>query len=469
MRLDDLGRLAPCALIAIGADGVIQQANDTFLQWVSRERIEVVGKPFVSFLDGGSTIFHERHEAALELEAGVRGVALNLVGANGATRGVLIDSVVREVNDQRVTLMALLDATERQEYERQLIEARDLEERASKRVRVLQESATAFATAITEVDVGEALVTAARDAFEATHVAVHLIEPDRTLPLLAGHNPLSEFYPPDAPRVGIVSLTEQRVILIEDVATADSINPQLGDAFRAAGVAAMTVAPILDGTRPIGVMDCFYDRPREYDLGSIALKTALTRQAAQTLLRVQMQEAMRQMAMRDHVTGLPGRQVFEDRLTESIASARATGKPMAVIFVDLDGFKAVNDSLGHAFGDTVLVEVAHRLRRAVRSDDIVSRYGGDEFIAVCDQCDEFDALVIAERLRAAVAEGIDGVPPELHVTASVGVALVSDPDESYTLDSIIALADQAMYAAKTSGRNRIEILRVAAPAPEELA
>ena len=459
MRLDDLGRLAPCALIATDADGVLQQANDTFLEWVGHTRDEVVGMPFVSFLDGGSRIFYEtRHASVLALEGGARGVALNLIDGSGSTRAVLIDSVVRDVNDERVTLTALLDATERQEYERQLLESRRSEERASKRVRVLQESATTFATATSEVEVGEALVEAARDAFDAVQVAVHLIEPDRSLPLLAGLNPLSEFYPPDAPRVGIVSLAERRVIVIEDVAAADAINPLLGDAFRAAGVSAMTVAPILDGVRPIGVMDCFFGRPRQFDANAIALKTALTRQAAQTLLRVQMQEAVRLMAMRDHVTGLPGRQVFEDRLADSIALARETGKPMSVIFVDLDGFKAVNDSLGHTFGDTVLAEVAHRLRRAVRSEDIVSRYGGDEFIAVCDQCDQFDARVIAERLRAAVSEDIEGIPPELHVTASVGVALVDAPQDAHTLEVIIALADQAMYAAKTAGRNRIEML-----------
>jgi diguanylate cyclase (GGDEF)-like protein/PAS domain S-box-containing protein len=465
MRLDDLGRLAPCALIATDTEGVIRQANDTFLEWVGRSRDEVVGTPFVSFLDGGSQIFYETRQASvLQLEGGVRGVALNLVDATGSSRAVLIDSVVRDVHDQRVTLTALLDATERHEYERQLLDARRSEERASKRVRVLQESATAFATAITETDVGDALVESARDAFDALHVAVHMIEPDRSLPLLAGHNPLSEFYPPDAPRVGIVSLTERRVIVIKDVAEADAINPLLGHAFRAAGVSAMTVAPILDDTRPLGVMDCFFGRPREFDDDGIALKTALTNQAAQTLLRVQMQEAMRLMGLRDHVTGLPGRQALEDQLAGSIISSRETGKPMAVIFVDLDGFKAVNDTLGHAFGDTVLAEVAHRLRRAVRGEDVVSRYGGDEFIAVCDQCDEFDALVIAERLRTAVAEPIDGVPTELHVTASVGVALVKSPEEAHTTEVIIALADQAMYSAKTSGRNRIEMLRVPAAA-----
>ena len=170
------------------------------------------------------------------------------------------------------------------------------------------------------------------------------------------------------------------------------------------------------------------------------------------------------MALRDHVTGLPGRQAFEDTLAGSIAFSRASGKPMAVIFVDLDGFKAVNDTLGHAFGDAVLAEVAHRLRRAVRGEDVVSRYGGDEFIAVCDQCDEFDATVIAERLRLAVAERIEGVPDELRVTASVGVALLAAPDAAHTAEAIIALADQAMYAAKTRGRNRIEMVRV--PAPE---
>lgn len=461
MRLDELGRLAPCALLATDLDGVIKQANDTFLEWVGLPRDEVLGMPFVTFLDAGSRIFYEtRHQVILQLEGELRGVLLNLRGADGSTRGVLVDSVTRTVEDRRRVVTALLDATERQEYERQMLEVRRAEERASTRVRVLQESATAFAIAMTEQDVGEALVLAAQEAFDASAASVHLLEPDGRLPLLAGTNPLTAEWPPDVPRIGMQSLAEGRIVVVEDLAAAEAISPLVGEAFRKAGLAALTVAPILDESRPIGVLGCFFGRPREFDLDALALQTALTRQAAQTILRVQVQEAMRLLAMRDHVTGLPGRQVFEDRLATSIAEARDTGKPMSVIFVDLDGFKAVNDTLGHAVGDLVLAEVAQRLRAAVRAGDIVSRYGGDEFIAVCDQCDEIDALVIAERLRAAVADDIDGVPPELHVTASVGVALINGPDDTHTLERVIALADEAMYSAKTSGRNRIEVLRV---------
>ena len=462
MRLDDLGRLAPCALLSVDMTGVVTQVNETFIAWVGCTREEAIGRPFISFLDGGSRIFYEtRHVSVLQLEGAARGVALTIVASDGSTRGVLVDSRVYEIGERRVILTALFDATERQEYERQMLDVRRAEERASARVRVLQESATAFATAMTELDVGEALVAAARDAFDASHVAVHLLEPDARLPILAGFNPLSEHYPADAPRIGMQSLAEGRTIVIEDLASAEEVSPLTRDAFRTAGVAAMTVAPILDDSHPIGVLACFFGRPREFDLDAIALQTALTRQAAQTLLRVQIQEAMRLMAMRDHVTGLPGRQVFEERLAGSIANARETGKAMAVMFVDLDGFKAVNDTLGHAMGDLVLAEVAKRLRAAVRSDDIVSRYGGDEFIAVCDHADEADALVIAQRLLAAVAEDIEGVPPALHVTASIGVALVEAPDDSHTIERMIELADQAMYSAKTAGRNRIEVLRVA--------
>jgi diguanylate cyclase (GGDEF)-like protein/PAS domain S-box-containing protein len=462
VRLDELGRLAPCALLATDLDGVIRQANDTFLEWVGRSREEVLGMPFVTFLDGGSRIFYEtRHKVILQLEGELRGVALTLVGADGSTRGVLIDSITRSIEDRKRVVTALLDATERQEYERQMLEVRRAEERASTRVRVLQESATAFATAMSERDVGEALVLAAREAFDAINASVHLLEPDGRLPLLAGTDPLTMAeWPPDAPHIGMLSLAEGRAIVIEDLTAAEDFSPLAAASFRAAGIASMMVSPILDESRPIGVLACYFGRPREFDLDAIALQTALTRQAAQTLLRVQMQEALRSMALRDHVTGLPGRQVFEDRLATSIDEARNTGKPMSVIFVDLDGFKAVNDTLGHSAGDSVLAEVAQRLRAAVRGGDIVSRYGGDEFIAVCDQCDETDARLIAERLRATVADDIDGVPPELHVTASVGVALLNGPDNTHTLERVIAFADQAMYSAKTSGRNRIEVMRV---------
>jgi len=129
---------------------------------------------------------------------------------------------------------------------------------------------------------------------------------------------------------------------------------------------------------------------------------------------------------------------------------------MAVIFLDLDGFKGVNDALGHAVGDAVLTEVAHRIRTVVRMDDAVGRYGGDEFVVVCQDADFAAADEIAARIRAEIALPMEGIPPELQVTASVGVATyVPDADDLPSNDELLVLADDAMYAAKSSGKDQV--------------
>ena len=121
-----------------------------------------------------------------------------------------------------------------------------------------------------------------------------------------------------------------------------------------------------------------------------------------------------------------------------------------MLFVDLDGFKAINDTLGHAAGDTVLKEVAERLSRVFRQEDMIARYGGDEFIAALHVADTTDALELADRARAAIAEDFPGIPPALSITASVGIAITDDV-AGQSIDHLIRLADQAMYAAKRGG------------------
>ncbi|BDZ45546.1 GGDEF domain-containing protein [Naasia aerilata] len=116
------------------------------------------------------------------------------------------------------------------------------------------------------------------------------------------------------------------------------------------------------------------------------------------------------MALHDQLTGLANRKLFHERLGQALASAYRTGRPLAVIFLDVDGFKSVNDQLGHAAGDAVLREVSHRMLRMVREYDTVGRLGGDEFVVVCENVDETVAERIAERIRAAVREPFAGIP-----------------------------------------------------------
>lgn len=169
-----------------------------------------------------------------------------------------------------------------------------------------------------------------------------------------------------------------------------------------------------------------------------------------------MQERLAHAAIHDPLTGLPNRVLFMDRLEVALRHAKRQGRIVGVIFLDLDRFKLVNDSMGHATGDRLLEEVAARLRLAVRGSDTVARFGGDEFTVLCDDvADENDAVAVAERLMEAFGPPLSLEGDDVFVSASIGVALSSGPGD--TSSSLLRDADIAMYRAKDRGRSRIEI------------
>ncbi len=155
----------------------------------------------------------------------------------------------------------------------------------------------------------------------------------------------------------------------------------------------------------------------------------------------------------DHLTDLPNRALFIDRLGQALARTHRDGQAGALLFLDLDHFKQVNDELGHAAGDSLLIEVAARLRAQVRESDTVARLGGDEFTVILPQVqDEAGAALVAEHILAALAQPctLAGTPVAIH--ASIGIALF--PRHGASVDAIIGAADTAMYRAKKAGRHR---------------
>jgi diguanylate cyclase (GGDEF)-like protein len=163
------------------------------------------------------------------------------------------------------------------------------------------------------------------------------------------------------------------------------------------------------------------------------------------------------LARKDHVTGLPSRAVFNDRVQQAVARAARNNVQVALIFIDLDKFKPINDRFGHASGDEVLKQVAARLKQNVRLEDTVARWGGDEFVILMEDLKDIAlCLQTIERLRSTVHEPLQ-VGSHVHrISASIGLAAF--PGHATSADELIAKADAAMYRAKSRGGNRYSLL-----------
>ncbi len=167
------------------------------------------------------------------------------------------------------------------------------------------------------------------------------------------------------------------------------------------------------------------------------------------------EERIRYMAQHDALTGLPNRTLFRDRIRQAIAQAERTEKKVAVMFLDLDDFKSINDSLGHQVGDHLLRMVARRLQRCVRQGDSIARLGGDEFvISLLALPDTADAMSMAEKVLQSLRAPFPVNEHELHVSGSIGISIY--PNDGHDVDFLMRSADTAMYHAKSKGRDNYQ-------------
>jgi diguanylate cyclase (GGDEF)-like protein len=211
------------------------------------------------------------------------------------------------------------------------------------------------------------------------------------------------------------------------------------------------LVPVRTDDKVRGVF-CVCKRPTAFGAEELNFVQATSSVLSTALQRIDSEARLAYLAQFDPLTGLPNRALLADRFSQIIVQAKRRSSPLAVLFIDLDQFKAVNDTLGHAGGDGLLKEVAVRLQSAVRTGDTVARISGDEFaIVVADLVRPEDAALVAQKVIDAFSEPVHIQGSEVFVTASVGIAAF--PADGTDAETLIGAADAAMYRAKQSGRN----------------
>ena len=304
-------------------------------------------------------------------------------------------------------------------------------------------------------DVLVAIVDGTTQLFGETVVSLRLRDPSdpSRLVLVASHGrdkELPQLSSSSDFGIGGQAYRENRSIVIENYAdSSNSTQVLLDQGLKAAMAVPVRSDGVTVGSLSVGTLwpQTFSDTERE-------MLEILAEHAGIALLDANSRESVR-LALTDHLTGLPNRRLFLDRLTQGIEHSRREGHPLAVLFIDLDGFKAINDGRGHAAGDGVLKEVVRRIERTIERDGSAARLGGDEFVVMLEKCDLARAATSADDIARAIRAPLRFGRRRFYVGATIGVAMVDG--EHVDAEELLRQADIAMYRGKREGRNKVVI------------
>jgi two-component system cell cycle response regulator len=298
------------------------------------------------------------------------------------------------------------------------------------------------------LSVGEKLLSALADTFGFQRMAIFAVS-DEGPRLLTSRGLIdavvADFRLMPGSVLGVARDDRRPVLVRELDAEAD---PWLAAVMpRAANV--MVMPMIADGVVGVLVAETGTGSTARIERRVIATTERFAGHAALAMRNANLLERVKQMAATDGLTELANRRSFDEVLDRELLRAGRTDGRLSIVLIDVDQFKALNDTYGHVVGDTVLREIAAALRSCGREYDTIARFGGEEFAAVLPGCSAALALQVAERLRVAIAEGTKAVP----VTASCGVATY--PYDGIDATSLVEAADAALYAAKRAGRDTV--------------
>ena len=226
-------------------------------------------------------------------------------------------------------------------------------------------------------------------------------------------------------------------------------------AARRAGLHTALGFPVVMHEDFYGVMEFFSPDVRPPDDELMEFARQLGSQIGQFIARKDAEQGLQFVATHDALTGLPNRTMFGDRLSQALAQAQRYRRRLALLFVDLDGFKVINDTLGHGAGDVFLREIAVRLRSGLREGDVIGRIGGDEFVVLIEEFGEIEQVAeVARKIVQTVAQPVMVQGHECRVTASVGISAY--PQDGKDSQALLKCADSAMYRAKEQGKSRFQ-------------
>lgn len=255
-------------------------------------------------------------------------------------------------------------------------------------------------------------------------------------------------------------LGSNKLVSIEDVGKLPDEASTEKEQLTRQGVKSAIAIPIEEDGEMLGFLGL--DSVRSHKSWSnyhIKLLKILSNLLTDGLTKIRSEKKIEYMAYYDHLTGLPNRTLFSDRLTQAIHLAKRNEKYIGVIFIDLDSFKMVNDTMGHSAGDTVLKEVSRGLENRLRKTDTVARFGGDEFLVLVNNLtDDEDIIKVVENLMGIFADPFDVNGKEFYITGSAGVSVY--PFDGEDAETLIKNADIAMYMAKSRGKNQYALCTV---------
>jgi diguanylate cyclase (GGDEF)-like protein/PAS domain S-box-containing protein len=409
-RLQDLYDHAPCAYYSLSPDGLFVQINEIGLTWLGLAREEVVDRlGLLDFLTAEGKALFRQTFPTLKAEGTVRDLAFDLISHDGEVRHVSVSATAVKDDDGRFLMSrsVMYDVTE-------LTMARNALQKLMREQDVMLDN-----------DLVGIVKVRNRCIIWANKAACRIFG-YRGAELIG--QPTRLLYPSDA--------------------VYESIGDQVYRDTEGRGVFRGQQELVARDGRTVWVDaggTCISAENDEW-MWALADITALREH----------QDTVEHMAVHDPLTGLPNRRLLTDRLTQAVALAQRTQRPLVICYLDLDGFKPVNDRWGHAAGDALLKEVAIRLQACVRTNDTVCRLGGDEFVLMLtnlERVEEHEAVLARVGTELARPFAL-GAGHWASISASIGVTLF--PEDGGDPDTLLSHADEAMYRAKALGRNRVQ-------------